>query len=212
MPPSTPYRDALKARHRQAIVDAAAALLRERGGERFGVDELATRAEVARRTVFNHFGSLDDVLLAVCEDALAGVIDDLVAELAASSVGADTRASMFDEVAHALSGADLPRVIATIHGVLGDPATSDGKAAVLAQTAFARVTDRIRAEVLRRHPSADELVVALLVGSLMSGAIVVGSHWVERTGGRLDDGSRAEWARLLARLVHEIRSGYAPAN
>ncbi|MGW6228038.1 helix-turn-helix domain-containing protein, partial [Cellulosimicrobium cellulans] len=66
--PATDRRAALRARHRRAIVDAAASLMEENGGARFTVDELAARADVARRTIFNHFASLDDVVVEVCED------------------------------------------------------------------------------------------------------------------------------------------------
>jgi len=48
-------RAALKAKHRAAILQAARDLVDERGGRGFSVDELAARADVARRTVFNHF-------------------------------------------------------------------------------------------------------------------------------------------------------------
>lgn len=64
---TTDRRAALKAKHRAAILQAARDLVDERGGREFSVDDLAARADIARRTVFNHFASLDEVLLAVCE-------------------------------------------------------------------------------------------------------------------------------------------------
>ena len=67
-------RGALKARHRQAIVDAARRLIDARQGPRFSVDELAAEADVSRRTVFNHFDSLDDVILAACTEILDAVV------------------------------------------------------------------------------------------------------------------------------------------
>lgn len=67
-------RSALKARHRQAIVVAARHLIDERHGPRFTVDELARQADVSRRTVFNHFETLDDVILAACTEILDGVV------------------------------------------------------------------------------------------------------------------------------------------
>ncbi|MEK8226313.1 TetR/AcrR family transcriptional regulator [Oerskovia sp. M15] len=70
-------RAALKARHRRAIVDAAAALIGESGGTDFSVDELAGRADVSRRTVFNHFGSLDEVVTEVCSEVVGAALDRL---------------------------------------------------------------------------------------------------------------------------------------
>ena len=67
-------RSALKARHRQAIVDAARRLIDAHEGPRFSVHDLAAEADVSRRTVFNHFDSLDDVILAACTEILDAVV------------------------------------------------------------------------------------------------------------------------------------------
>ena len=53
----------LKARSRRSILDAATALVIERGGPTFTVEELAERADVSRATVFNYFPSVSDVLV-----------------------------------------------------------------------------------------------------------------------------------------------------
>ena len=82
--PATDRREALKARHRRAIVDAAAELMSEIGGTDFTVDRLAARADVSRRTVFNHFKTMDDITLEVFREMLAVVLDGVDANLAAS--------------------------------------------------------------------------------------------------------------------------------
>ena len=97
-------RAALRARHRRAIVAAAATLMEEKGGARFTVDELAARADVARRTIFNHFASLDDVVVEVCEDVLGSVVETLGAS--AAEPGTD-RPTPLDDVTAALRGTDL---------------------------------------------------------------------------------------------------------
>jgi len=203
-------RAALKARHRAAILAAASALIDERGGPDFGVDELAERADIARRTVFNHFGSFDEVLLTVCTDALTVVVDDFLASVSSTAVGDGTRSSMLDEMAVALHRSDLPTAIATMHHVVGGRKAIQERSVDFARAGFLRVGDRLREEISRRHPAADELDVELLVGFLMSGLSVVSRRWIDRTGARLDDASRAEWEQLLARLLHSVRSGYMP--
>lgn len=203
-------RTALKARHRAAILEAARALIAERGGADFGVDELAARADVARRTVFNHFGSLEEVLLSVCTDALTVLVDDFLASVSSTAVGDGSRASMLDELAVALRRSDLPSAIAAVHQVIDETGALRERAVDLARAGFARTGDRLRLEVARRTPAADDLDVDLLVGSLMSGLYVVSQRWVARTGASLDDASRAEWDQLLARLLHSLRSGYLP--
>ncbi|MEK6343141.1 MAG: TetR/AcrR family transcriptional regulator, partial [Curtobacterium sp.] len=122
------------------------------------------------------------------------------------------RSSMFDELESAARGADLAPAIASMYRILGEPGKSDPKAAVLTQTAFSRVTERLRDEVTRRHPAADELDAALLVESLMSGIVVIADHWLTHTGPSLDRASLDAWDALLSRLVHSVRSGYMPTD
>jgi len=204
----TDRRAALKAKHRAAILQAARDLIDERGGRDFSVDDLAARADIARRTVFNHFASLDEVLLAVCEQELSVIIDRFLADMARTPVGDGSRASMFDELECAARGADLAPAIAGMYRILGDPGKDDPKAAVLTQTAFSRVTERLRHEVARRYPAADPLDAALLVEGLMSGIVVIAEHWLATSGPDLDQPALDAWDDLLARLVHSVRSGY----
>lgn len=205
-------RAALKAKHRAAILQAARDLVEERGDRDFSVDDLAARADIARRTVFNHFGSLDEVLLAVCEQELSVIIDRFLSDVANTPVGDGSRASMFDELESAARGADIAPAIASMYRILGDPEKENQKAAVLIQTAFTRVTERLRIEVARRYPGADELDAWLLVESLMSGIVVIAEHWLRTTGPRLDQEALDDWDALLGRLVHSVRSGYMPAH
>jgi AcrR family transcriptional regulator len=211
-PPAPDRRAALKARHRGAILTAARALVDERGGPRFSAEDLAERADVSRRTVFNHFASIDEILLTLCADALDVLIDDFVAAVASAPVGDGSRASMFDEIAGSLGATDLPSAIATIARILGeegqgDPDDARGRA--LSDEAFARVAGRLVTEVCRRNPESDTLEIELLVGSLMNGVIVIAKRWIQQTGVRLDADGRAAWHDLLVRLVDGVRSGYA---
>ena len=112
-------RAELKARHRQAILDAADSLIRERGKPHFSVDELAERANVSRRTVFNHFASLDDVIMMTCTQLLSAVVDEFRAATNAMPQGDGSIEALFDRITTALSAIDLPTVVAYLCGVLG---------------------------------------------------------------------------------------------
>ncbi|GAA4265285.1 TetR/AcrR family transcriptional regulator [Frondihabitans peucedani] len=205
-------RAALKAKHRQAILDAAQELVDEHDGRTFSVEELAERADVARRTVFNHFASIDEILLSLCAHALEVLIDDFVGVVAAAPLGDGSRSSMFDEIAQSLRSADLPGAIAMIARILGEPDDiDDPRGRALSDEAFARAADRLQTEVKGRHPDADSLEIAFLVGALMSGVIVIARHWILETGVRLDDEGRAAWQALLSRLIDSVRSGYDAA-
>ena len=204
-------RAALKAKHRLAIVDAADALIGERGAPRFSVDELAERADVSRRTVFNHFASLDEVVMTACTRVLTGAVDEFRAATAATPVGDGSPASMFSEITAAMRGIDLPAVIAYLWTVLGDDGT-DPRSHHLIQDVFTRTTEELSAELAVRGSDADGLEAEILVSSMMNGIAVVSHRWITATGASLDPASRSRWDALLDRLVSTVRRGYAPAD
>jgi TetR/AcrR family transcriptional regulator, regulator of autoinduction and epiphytic fitness len=208
LPAALDRRAALKERHRGAILTAARELIAERGGPSFSVDELAARADVARRTVFNHFSGLDDVLLSVCEESLAVLVEDFLAVVADVPVGEGGPAAMVDELASAMRASDLPGAIVVALSVLQASGSSRIPATDLAEAAFARVVDRLLAEVARRHPEVDPLDAELLVSSLMHGVAVIARRWTAARVGRPHEDAAALWSALLDRLLHRTRSGY----
>lgn len=213
--PATDRRGALRERHRRAIVDAAAALLDERDGARFTVDELAARADVARRTVFNHFASVDDVVAQVFGDVLGSVASGLGAGADAPRETAEPGASLFDELAAILRGADLVTPMAYLTRVLGSDGTEPSpRVTTMVARTFTDLSERLVLDLTGRHPDADLLDVQLLVASFMSGLMVIHRHWWEATGALDDDASRVVWAGLLDHLVERARHGHedAPAG
>lgn len=203
-----------RTRTREAILAAAHALALERGplGTSYGVDELADRADVSRRTVFNHFASLDEVTSTLCARTLDGVIDSFTATAATTPLGDGSMGAVLDEVADALRATDLVTAIGTIHALVGDAPSDDVRAQRpewLVQHGFALASERLRAEVARRNPSADLLDVTLLVESLVSGVAVVAEHWLLETGGVDSPAHRRRWAALLDKVIDTVRHGHA---
>jgi TetR/AcrR family transcriptional regulator of autoinduction and epiphytic fitness len=194
-------RAALKARHRRAILDAANALISE--GVRFSVDQLAERADISRRTVFNHFASIDDVVTTVCTEVLAVVIDGF-----RTTVTSGERASMFDDVAGALRVTDVPGIIAYLWRALGGFAPGDPQATQIFQATFTRTSEEMARELARRYPEADPLDAAILVSSLMNGVVVIATHWIGVTAAETDERSRDLWRNLLERMIDTVRTGY----
>lgn len=200
-------REALKSRHRRAIVDAAAALMIETEGTNFAVDQLAERADVARRTVFNHFRSLDDVVLEVFGQILETIVDDIEANLPTTAEG--QASNMFDEVAAALRRTDLVTPITRLKRMLRrqgrEPMPSQ---LALFERAINEQSTRLAAIMMARHSDADPLVVHLVCGALVSGSAVVVQHWEQATGGVDDEDSRRVWTELLDRMISVNRNGY----
>lgn len=211
MPPSerpSDRRARIREGHHRAIIDAAASLLGAKGADGFTVEELARRAEVSRRTVFNHFGSVDDIVITVCTEVLGDLVETFESRPSAPAGTSD--AGVFDELAEALRSTDLVAPIAYLTRVLGtsDNDSSQRRAVVLLR-AFTEVSERVAAEMLRRHPEADELTTRLLVSSLIGGLVVLHTHWLAATGGSADTASRAVWDELLDQLIRQTRDGYA---
>ncbi len=207
--PALPDRRAdLKARYRLAILDAADSLIRERGRPSFSVDELAERADVSRRTVFNHFASLDDVIMTTCTRVLSAAVDEFRAATASTPAPTGGRVALFEEITTAVRAMDLPTVVAYLGGVLGAD-DADARSAHGLGDVFTRTTEQLSIEIAERSTAIDELEVAILVSSVMNGVSVVSSYWLAQTGGALDAASRQVWHDLLDRLISTIRTGYA---
>ncbi|GGN49803.1 AcrR family transcriptional regulator [Actinoplanes campanulatus] len=194
-------RAALKARHRRAILDAADSLIGE--GVRFSVDQLAERADVSRRTIFNHFSSIDDVVTTVCTEMLGVAIGRF-----RSTVTSGERASMFDDVAEALRDTDVPGVIAYLWRALGGFAPGDPRANQIFLATFMRASEEMARELAHRYPDVDPVDAAILVSSLMNGTVVIATHWIGVTSAATDDESRDLWCDLLERLIATVRTGY----
>ena len=142
-----------------AILEAARTLATEHGADGFTVERVATVAGVSRRTVFNHFAGLDQLLVAVCEQILAeatldllGEVDRRTADLPAG--GAGGRAAL-DAVGEATRASTCPTAIATIHGSSAAPTRPTSERRGISRTAFEHVGGRLRERLVHRAPGLD---------------------------------------------------------
>jgi TetR/AcrR family transcriptional regulator, regulator of autoinduction and epiphytic fitness len=202
---------AAKARTRSSIVQAAAALMSERSGAAFSVDDLAERAGVSRRTVFNHFSSLGDVAAAVGAEGLRILVDSLrsVAPHRSSDPVADARA----DLARAVRASELFEPIVSLCHGLGLETITDATRAVPTHEAMLvlqvmhDVGAALGAELGQRHPEVDQLDLDLVVSTMLSGLAVIQNHWTLMTRASADRGSRAAWDVLLERLLGHVQAG-----
>lgn len=208
-------RSVLRAERRQAILTATRELVASASTTHITVEQVAERAGVSRRTVFNHFGSFDALLVAVCEEVLAEVtaqvLDD-VARRARRTVAAqrDPGASL-DALCEAVRGADLPTAMVSIDRLIGGLGGDETRVEAISQSALDQVGRRIAAEVLRADPGLDPLTLELTVAFLMNGVGVLAHRWLEQSGARLTPATRGAWTRSMSRLLRQIRSGYTNA-
>jgi TetR/AcrR family transcriptional repressor of mexJK operon len=75
------------ANKRQIIAKAATVVFLRDGYVAASMDEVAAVARVAKQTVYKHFGSKEQLFLAVIHDAINGVLDEFFAALADSFPG-----------------------------------------------------------------------------------------------------------------------------
>lgn len=206
--PAQGRRSMLKERSRRSILDAASALVVERNGPKFTVEELAERADVSRATVFNYFPSVSDVLVTASVERFDRILATFDAATTAEPATDGSREAVFDEVARLLGAADLPDVIVSVGAVLGWNDQASSKHEVLLRQVIDRTSAHIADHVALRYPAWDRLEVELLVGALMNGVIVASGHWLLGCDGELTRKSRAVWSDMLDRVVEGARSGY----
>ncbi|RRR95814.1 TetR/AcrR family transcriptional regulator [Glycomyces terrestris] len=196
-------RAALKAKSRRAILDAAAALMHERRGTGFSVDELAAAADVSRRTVFNHFASLEDVVTEVAGHMLVDVVDRMSAEAASA---ARVPGGVLADLVATASGDRLVPVVVELFEILGGrDAESGDREAFLMQRAFNLFTERMTAAMAGRHPDADALAVRLLVAAFCGGLLGFVHLWIEETAAADTPASRRAWDGFVGRVAAVLR-------
>jgi TetR/AcrR family transcriptional regulator, regulator of autoinduction and epiphytic fitness len=204
----TPARDAQKARTHRALIDATLAVTSTRGTEGLSVDEIADLAGVSRRTVFNHFPTLDEIVLAACTETLDVLVDGFLAAAAAGPPGGQTATAVVDDVVRGLRETDLVGPMAYLTRALGGAPVQDPRVSGFVRTAFGRCAEHLRAAAAERYPAVDPLDVELVVSTLLAGVLVIHGHWWALTGAVDDAASRREWDRLLDHLVTTLHRGF----
>lgn len=207
-------REALKLSNRRAIVTAAAELAGARGLDGFTVNDLAERAGLSRRTIFNHFATVDDAVYASFADRIAGLYEDVERDLGQRRFA--TLDEAFEAFAEAVRRID---VIATVRSGLAplglavfEPATSSSTVPDRTEVWAMRITDGVVRECttsLRvRLDDADPLQVRLLVDLLVAAVKACVEQWFESTDGELSPQGLQEWDRLLDAALSRLRRGF----
>ncbi|MFI2431520.1 TetR/AcrR family transcriptional regulator [Streptomyces sp. NPDC018693] len=185
------------ARKRQAILEAAhRVFLREGFGA--GVDLLAAEAGVSKVTIYNHFGSKENLFTAVIgqtlDEALGASESLILARLAESD---DVRTDLLAACHAWVAGLAAPDVLALRDVIAGEhrrfPALGEvwqQRGPARQHAALARALGRLDERGLLRIPDM-ELAVLQLSGLVLSPHLVYGSYGTdmsEELAGRLVEG------------------------
>jgi AcrR family transcriptional regulator len=162
----------VRAQNRDAIASAAADLVLRVGPSRLTVDELADRAGVSRRTVFNHFSSIEEAAFARVNDNF----DRLVEDFAPDSAG--TPETMSTSVSQALTEfvlrADVLEVIRDSVATAGRMVDRQGMD-TWGQASIERMIHRLVAIVESLYPQAPAMHIHILCRVLVQ-TICVALH------------------------------------
>ena len=212
-PHPTDGRGALRLQRRDGILDAARSLAAAHGSDGFTVDQVAQLAGVSRRTVFNHFATVDDLLVAACEQILAEATTAILERVDAGTEAEGTGGlAALDAVGEAARGVDLATAIATIHRMLGCPGPDDERAQRISRTAFDHVGGLLRERLHARAPGLDPVDLELGLALLFTGIVTIAGLWLDAHPDlptAVPARARGDWDDLLDRLLRRLRIGTA---
>lgn len=205
-------RRSIHHRHTRAIIAAAERLTTDRGSRGFTVHDVAEAAGVSRRTVFNHFPSIDVLLVCVCDKIVAAsstrslrAFDDALAKLG-DVPGRDERA--LDALCTAVEEADLVAAMAGIATVFSDVKGPGERQAAIARAALELFGDRLRERVDRSTVHVDPLTLDFTIAMLLTGVVVIGRQWPRELDGATSSEAYARWSAPMSELVVLVRDGY----
>lgn len=180
--------------------------MEERGSTRFTVDELAERADVSRRTVFNHFTSLDEVVVMAAAELLGHIVDDLATQFADNT----GEHSLLEQMAAVTRAEQTVPIMARLVRLLGGESCELAHHEIdLAQHAFSLLYERITEIVLCADSGLDTFQSQLLNVTFTAGSFHLFRRWSTETGAVDTPESRQLWDELLAQLVDLLRDGEA---
>jgi AcrR family transcriptional regulator len=179
----TGIRERKKQRTRDALVDAAVRLFREKGFAQTTVAEIAAAADVSTRTFFLHFPTKEAVVLANAGFRVELAVGVLTGRDPAEGATAALARAVREMVAHSWR-TDLSTGLAALRSrlVATEPAVRAGMTAQLAAA-----QDEITGALLRAYPDQlDHVRAATLVGAVI-GAVSGAAHAALTDGAPPDD-------------------------
>ncbi len=142
--PKVPRRERERLRHRQEILDAARQIVGDRGIEGVTVEQVAKQADFAVGSIYRHFSSKEDLILAVVGEFADGMFEEMAA------VTADDRP--FDEqlarfvrlsLAHQAECQPLFEALMTLPGQFPAPGSETGTRMMAMHQRFLGALDAI---------------------------------------------------------------------
>lgn len=201
-------RGALKWHNRRAMVMAAGELSDHHGIQGFSVDDLAAKAGVSRRTIFNHFSSAEDAGYEYLSELVTQLIEAVLAELPdPSERGEQTLGSVYRDLCAAMR---TRSPVEALHPLLLQvtEVKESPTAALWTFRVTSAATERLAHVLRERLPDHDQLELQLVATSIINSMSVCMDAWLLRTGGELNDRSRGIWDELMSKALCVLGRGF----
>jgi AcrR family transcriptional regulator len=204
MPQILSRRELNKAATRQAITDAALALLRGKGPGNFTVEDIADTAGISRRTFFNYFSSTEAALASITHGFLDNALQQFRQRPADEPILESARAALM-QLADPMTVAPLAELF-----TLTQENTLISRSEL---EAWDHCTEQIISaarERLAGPPGAvvDELYLRALAGSVISCGRAAMDVWFAECGADLSPESLAVLRQLLIDAMGHLGSGF----
>ncbi|HXD28344.1 MAG TPA: TetR/AcrR family transcriptional regulator [Arthrobacter sp.] len=196
-------REINKTATRQAIIDAALAVLRTDGLEAVTADRVAEAAGVSRRTFFNYFSTLESALNGPTEAFVEHVLQifetqprDLpIMSAAVNALNALADRSLLAPVAELVSAAHASPQLDRLQ-----------------LEAWNDCAARLVGAIAARLPGSDPLTVSVFANSIIGAGRAAFEHWIQTADGDLSDASLARLQDHLAAALAQLRDGFPTLN
>lgn len=196
-------RELNKAATRQAITDAALALLRSNGPGNFTVEDIADAAGISRRTFFNYFSSTEAAIAAVTFGFLDKALQQFRLRPAGEPFLESARAALV-ELADPMTVAPLAELYSLGQA---NPQLSRSELEAWDHCTVEIIT--AARERLSEGVELDELYLRALAGSVISCGKAAMDVWFLRCGGSLTPESLSTLRQLLIDSMGLLGSGFA---
>ncbi|MDR1823892.1 MAG: TetR/AcrR family transcriptional regulator [Bifidobacteriaceae bacterium] len=192
-----------KVANHRAIIEAAVRLSEERGLGHFTADELAEAAGVSRRTIFNHFASVDHAAYEGVFAEVENMLQHWIAAMASLSPDTTALPPAFQAMSQAILAEDLAPAFKRITQLLAAGSDVDMSFVFWEQGVLQRLGTAMTETIMAAAPRLPRLEVEVMVASTLSAVAVVFTEWLQTP-----KPSRPALRRLLTRAVEQVGRGY----
>lgn len=198
-------REQQRTRRTNAILDACAEALASKSEDDISIDEIATRAELSRATVFNYFATKRDIVIAIAEREIDGLIEFAESRSNEGSSPLDT----ISEVMYRLVGLSFSEPVVSwrvLRDLFDDPSRSDAPVWRLLDLIAGLIGKSIGTGELRRNLDPAGCARAIVGTYLAELFVLAGSTSAEPTDAPSKAPQREEFDGVAEQLISGWRA------